>query len=620
MGVEQRAQVEGVAAFLAESDLFAGLDETAHARLAGAWEAVHVRGGEVVIHAGDPGDAVYLVVSGRLRVTTERADGPSALSEIGRGQIVGEMALIDDAPRNASVHAIRDSELLRLGADHFRSVIEEEPGVLLAISRLLVDRLRITTTHGQMRSTVRTLAIVSAGPTVQAGGFARRLAAQLGTAVPPPIVDERTIAERFGRVDPDDHAGFDRELRAWLQGLEVDNPYVVYVSEEGDGPWAERCVRQADRVLLVGDADAEARSARAARDTVTRVAGQVPVDLVLLHPPDRVRPRHTSQWLDDRTYAAHHHVRRGRATDHGRVARLLTGRGVGLTLSGGGPRGFAHIGAMRAFDEVGLPIDYVGGTSIGALMGALLGMGFDQPDLEHRVLEAFTRSGRVVDRTFPIVALSSARRLETLLQDDRFFGDVDLEDLWLPCFAVSANLTRATLVVDDRGPAWQAIRASISLPGIMPAVCRDGDLLVDGGIMNNLPIDIMSERIDSGVHLAIDLEPAVDLQVRQSFPSALSGWSVAAQRLNPFTVSPTIPGPLEVLLRSRAVSSRSALSAKLDTIAVDLYLAPPVEQCGLLDFTVAPDLIERGYRYTLDQLENVDARVQSAIVGCGAPT
>lgn len=159
----------------------------------------------------------------------------------------------------------------------------------------------------------------------------------------------------------------------------------------------------------------------------------------------------------------------------------------------------------------------------------------------------------------------------------------------MPCFAVSANLTRATLVVDQRGPAWEAIRASISLPGVMPAVCRGGDLIVDGGIMNNLPILVMAERIGGGVHVAIDLEPAVDLQVQQPFPSALSGWSVAAQRLNPFTTSPAIPGPLEVLLRSRAVSSRSVLREKLETIAVDLYLAPPVAECDPLDFNVAPE-------------------------------
>jgi len=428
------------------------------------------------------------------------------------------------------------------------------------------------------------------------------------------------VADRFGGADAHSDAGFDRELLAWLQGLEVDNRYVVYVSEQSHGPWAERCVRQADRVLLVADADAGAGSGGAAHDAVTRAAGQVPIDLVLLHPPDRMRPRRTREWLDDRTYAAHHHVRRGRASDHGRVARLLTGRGVGLTLSGGGPRGFAHLGAMRAFDEVGLPIDYVGGTSIGVLMGALLAMGFDQADMENRALEAFTKSGRVVDRTLPTVALSSARRLESLLQDGRFFGDVDLEDLWLPCFAVSANLTRATLVVDERGPAWQAIRASISLPGVMPAVCRDGDLLVDGGIMNNLPIDVMSERIDGGVHVAIDLEPGVDLAVQQSFPSALSGWSVAAQRLNPFTASPAIPGPLEVLLHSRSVSSRSVLRENLETIAVDLYLAPPMVECDPLDFNTAPELLERGYRYTLEQLETVNARVQEAIVGRDTPT
>lgn len=292
---------------------------------------------------------------------------------------------------------------------------------------------------------------------------------------------------------------------------------------------------------------------------------------------------------------------------------LLTGRGIGLTLGGGGPRGFAHIGALRAIREAGLPIDCVGGTSIGSIMGGFLALGCDQGTLEARALEGFIGSGRVIDRTPPLVSLASAQRLEGLLRDHRFFGDLDLEDLWLPYFAVSANLTRAEVIVDERGAAWRAMRSSISLPGVLPPVCRDGDLLVDGGLMNNLPIDIMAQRIDSGIHVAIDLEPKVELQVRRPFPSAMSGWSVAARRFNPLRRSPEIQGPIEVLLRSRALGSRMALREKLEAVPVDLYLAPPVAGCDPLDFTSAPELIERGYRYTVTRLEQAEGRLRDAL-------
>lgn len=306
-------------------------------------------------------------------------------------------------------------------------------------------------------------------------------------------------------------------------------------------------------------------------------------------------------------------MRRGRPADHARVARLLTGRGVGLTLGGGGPRGFAHVGVLRAFDDVGLPVDAVGGTSIGAIMAGFVGLGWDQSTLEAKVHEAFVTSGKVVDRTLPLVSLASARRLESLLHDDRFFGDTAVEDLWVPWFAISTNLSRADVVVHDRGPAWRAIRASISLPGVFPPVWHHGDVLVDGGVLNNLPLDVMADRLGGGVHVAVDLEPPVDLRIPTAFPSAISGWQVALRRLRGSPSTARIPGPLEVLLRSRGVGSRSALRSVRTDVEVDLMLSPPVDGYGPLDFTVAAELIERGHRYTLERLADVDGRVRALL-------
>ena len=202
------------------------------------------------------------------------------------------------------------------------------------------------------------------------------------------------------------------------------------------------------------------------------------------------------------------HLRCDHRADAARLVRMITGTACGLVLGGGAPRGFAHLGVLRALEEAGVPIDVVGGTSVGALIGAFCALGLNDSERVERAVAAFTRSGSLVRPTLPLVAVSPGRRVDRLLAEH--LGPGLIKDLPRRFFCVSANLTRAEEVIHDRGPLWPAVRASLSMPGIFPPVYSDGDLLIDGGALDTVPVEIMRGRVGSGYIIAVDLSPDVE--------------------------------------------------------------------------------------------------------------
>jgi predicted acylesterase/phospholipase RssA/CRP-like cAMP-binding protein len=588
-------------AFLVGIPFFAALDEASRLELAGQLEPVHVAAGDVVFRQGDAGDGLYLVLSGRLRVSVATEGGERMLHDLGRGAVVGEIALLTDRVRTATVHAVRDSDLQVLRAPVFQALAERSPALMSGMMRLLADRLltrdRQFTEGGTQALPPVTRAIVVAaagqdpGPAATVGG---RLAEQLAKAGRVRRVDaeaaERELGPGAAQRGPGDPGR--GELTGWLAAVERDHDYVIYQTEAADTAWSRLCLSQADVVLLVASADGDPAigpvEARALATPSLRC------ELALLHAG---QPSGTARWLDGRAVADHHHLRDGHPADAARLARMITGTGCGLVLGGGGPRGFAHLGVIRALEEAGVPIDVVGGTSIGAIMAALCARGLDDAA---RVQALSQGIGRLVTLTLPLVSVSSGRRVDRLVADR--ITAVPIEDLPRPFFCVSASLTRAEEVIHDRGPLSHAVRASVSLPGIFPPVYADGDLLVDGATLNNVPADVMRGRVGRGCVVAVDLSPEVEPLKFAPFGPGLSGWRVLGRRLNPFTSAPPVPGIGYILTRSPSLNQVRHRRTALDGDRIELLLRPPVGGFGALDFKGAGPLIEAGYSYTAEAL------------------
>jgi predicted acylesterase/phospholipase RssA/CRP-like cAMP-binding protein len=600
---EERAELN---AFLADIPFFASLDETTRLELAGQLEPVHVAAGEVIFRQGDPGEGLFLVVSGRLRVSVAADGAERVLYDVGRGAIVGEMAALTDRPRAATVQAVRDSDLLLLRVSSFTALLERSPALVTGMIRLLADRVLavdrlLTVDRPQAPPPGRTIAVACAGQDPRAAKLvAGRLTAQLALAGSVFGVDADVVARHLGpdaaQRGPGDPGR--AELTGWLHAVERDHDHVIYQPDAEDTAWSRRCLAQADVVLLVaaagGDPSLGAVEARAL------ATGPLRCELALLHQADTAQRPATARWLERRPVADHHHLRPDRPGDVARLARMITGTGCGLVLGGGGARGIAHLGVIRALEEAGVPIDVVGGTSMGAIMAGLCALGMDHAERVRRFTNIARNGRRLVTPTLPLLALSAGRYLDRILADN--LGTVPIEDLPLRFYCVSANLTRAEKVVHERGPLWPAVRASLALPGIYPPVYAGGELLIDGGALDNVPVDVMRQRVGTGSIVAVDVSPEVVPLTAAPFETTLSGWRVLGRRLNPFAERQPLPGIADILIRSTGLSQVPHQRAVLDDDRVDLLLRPPVAGFGVLDFKGGLALIEAGYQYAAEAL------------------
>ena len=336
---------------------------------------------------------------------------------------------------------------------------------------------------------------------------------------------------------------------------------------------------------------------------------------VLVHPPGTERPLAASlpvPLASARTL----HVRRagppgpgahgGAApllgSDLGRAARVLSGRAQGLVLGGGGPRGFAHLGVLQALDDAHIPVDMVAGTSIGAIMSAARAMDLTAEDRRRRTLDAFVESGRLFPPTFPMLSFTSGRKIKLLLEEPQNFGTRTIEECWLPFFCVSANLTRAETVVHERGSLATAVRASMALPGILPPVPWGRDLLVDGGVLNNLPVDLMRARVGRGQVIAVDLTVPVEVEAPLGYRDTPSGWGLLWDRVRRAPRDlPLLPG---VLMRAKELASIATQRELLASNPPDVVIRPDVADCPMFDFAAAADLIDIAYRQTMARLDD----------------
>jgi NTE family protein len=308
-------------------------------------------------------------------------------------------------------------------------------------------------------------------------------------------------------------------------------------------------------------------------------------ELLLLHPPGAKAglPEHFS--MRSGLFESHHHIRAGNTDDVRRLARFIAGRAVGLVLAGGGARGFAHIGIIKALKEAGVPFDHVGGTSIGAIIAAGVAQEWDVPELSDRMREAFVANNPLSDFTFPWVGLVRGKKASTMLQ--KHFGDIRIEELPKPFFCISSDLTTGRIHEHRAGVLWRALRATVALPGILPPVTYHGHLLVDGGVMNNLPVDVMREHATgAGPIIACDITGELDLQAHDDHYGEKPWW-LAWQGLG------GTPSIVSILMRSGTVGSEA--QRRIVREQADYLIEPPMLDIGLRDWKKFDQAIREGY-------------------------
>ncbi len=535
-------------------------------------------GGRPLFMVGEAAETLYFVRSGRLGVVRrEESQDQQFLGVIKPGEPAGEMAMVAGTAHSATAIALRDSEILSLPREAFFAEARRRPDLMAELARLMIVRVREAGARtGAGDPTVFGFVGVARGVQV------RRLVDQ---------VERCMVSQGFTvTVVGSEAASAPTE---WFSTVEQRHDHVLYVAEAEETAWAEQCGRQVDRLFLVGSGDSPP-PARPAAFAAEAMRTHRLMDLVLLHAPTVKRPTGSEAWLDAAGAARLFHLRRGDDADTARLARILTRTSVGLVLSGGGARAYAHLGAIRALRESGTPIDFIGGASMGAIIGAGLAVGWDEPELERRIRDAFVDSSPLGDIAFPMIAMTGGRTASRRIVEN--FDDMQIADLWLPFFCVSSNLTTGTHQVHKRGLLSKALRASSALPGVLPPVVDGDAVLVDGAVLRNFPTDVM-RAWHRGPIVGVDVTISRGLTAQDIQPPAsILRWLASGDWLK---------GPPIVSLLIRAATVTTAREQAASRDATDLLILPQVEDIELRDWRAFDPGVKAGYKAAIKALKDV---------------
>ncbi|XP_059721043.1 patatin-like phospholipase domain-containing protein 7 isoform X1 [Haemorhous mexicanus] len=603
-----------------------------------ALDWMEVEAGRAVYRQGDKSDCTYIVLNGRLRSVLRMDDGKKHLTgEYGRGDLIGVVEALTHQPRATTVHAVRDSELAKLPEGALISIKRKFPQVVTRLIHLLGEKILGSLQQGghplglhsssskwdagNPASNLSTVAIMPVSEEVPLTAFTLELKHALSAVGPALLLTSDNIKQRLGSAALDSIHEY--RLTSWLGQQEDIHRIVLYQADSTLTPWTQRCIRQADCILIVGLGDQEptvGELERMLENTAVRAQKQ----LVLLHKEDGPLPSRTVEWLNMRSWcSAHLHIhcpRRvfskrslpklvemyervfqkapDRHSDFSRLARVLTGNAIALVLGGGGARGCSQVGVIRALIEAGIPVDMIGGTSIGAFMSALYAeeRSYNQMRIKARQWAMVMNSvfKTILDLTYPITSMFSGAAFNNSINN--IFKDKQIEDLWIPYFTITTDITASAMRVHRDGSLWRYVRASMSLSGYMPPLCdpKDGHLLMDGGYINNLPADV-ARSMGAKVVIAIDVGSRDETDLT-NYGDCLSGWWLLWKRWNPLAEKVKVLNMAEIQTRLAYVCCVRQLEMVKNSDYCE-YIRPPIDRYGTLDFGKFDEICEVGYQH-----------------------
>jgi predicted acylesterase/phospholipase RssA len=581
---------------LRASRVFGALEDVIINDLANALKLRTVRGGDVVVREGDVADSMLFVISGGLRISRRDAQGNLSLyNEVRPGASFGEVGLILQQPRAADVTALRDSILATLSRADFDALLVRHP---LPLNKVFVQAIYNYLRHQDQvveRRHAESFVVVPLQVGADAGEVARNLT---------------TAFSKIGRVhhlSPSSHGLGDQinvDTTDEVQrndALEEQFDYLVYEAEPHASAWTRLAFRQADQVIFVVSSDALQTVGELERQLVQEPGFAMKRrHLVVLYPEGTHQPSDVMRWRGGRDLERVYPTRRKHLADYARLARFLTGTAVGIVLGGGGARGFAHLGVLKALHENGIAIDLIGGNSMGALIGAQYACDVPLDDIRERTRH-FAMGGE--RPTLPLISLVSGKRVQRDLQ--KMFGETQMDGLWRPFFAAACNLSRGGTTAQDSGPLWRAVLASNSPAGLFPPVLHKGDLLVDGAILENVPVASMRVRMGTaqekrrgnGTIIAVDVDVAEDLRVHPDLSHLSVGSTLKGLIMRKPDRTPSIT---DIIYRAGHIGG---LNQRGRTIAqADHYLEPPVASYSMMGYRSAADISEVGYRYAMEKI------------------
>ncbi|XP_065209623.1 neuropathy target esterase sws isoform X2 [Planococcus citri] len=596
-----------------------------------ALDWVFIESGRALYRQDEESDSTYIVLSGRLRSVITHSDGRKELvGEYGKGDLIGIVEMVTQTRRSTTIMAVRDSELAKLPEGLFNGMKLRFPIVVTRLINLLGHRilgswkkpsLSPSMEINNVQSNFSTIAIVPITDDVPLTSFTYELYHSLSAIGSTLRLTSEIIRKNFGPSIMD--ANNEYRLISWLAQQEDHYKITLYQCDSTFTLWTQRCVRQADCILIVGLGKNPPSVCRIEKE-IEKLAIRTQKELVLLHHEGANLPNNTVTWLNMRSWvSSHHHIQCNKRvfttksqyrinelyskvlmsepnihSDFSRLARWLTGTSVGLVLGGGGARGAAHVGMIKSIQEAGIPIDMVGGVSIGAFMGGLWCMERNITTVTQKARQwAFKMTHwwrQLLDLTYPVTSMFTGRDFNATIKAT--FNDTQIEDLWLPYFTITTDISASEMRIHTHGDLWRYVRASMTIAGVLPPMFdpSDNHLLLDGCYVNNVPADIMRSQGAKFI-LAIDVGSQDDADFT-NYGDSLSGWWLLWKRYNPFASPIKVPNLPDIQSRLAYVSCVRQLE-EVKTSNYCEYIRPPIDKYRTLQFSSFDEIREVGYNH-----------------------
>lgn len=590
---------------LQSSKIFSSLTKRVCKKLLTQFEKIELHHGEVLYHQGDPSDSIELIQNGALVSILTIASGETkVVGEIGPGETVGELGALSGEPRSTTIKAAKTTILFKLPSEKFVELCHQYPAFLFSIINPIVSRSQKLVELVSSEKFKKHIVIIPANDDVSLTTFSERLSEQVSDLMSIVCLsDYNTDSSLLTR----------NKILNTLEAAKEKNvkrikQKIIYLLKSTESELAKFCFEKAEMIYVVGHENAPIMISSYVSEKIHKFTLETKLkpELILLHQDNTELPRDTASWLKLTDFALHHHVRLNNTQDYSRLVRFIRNKPVALVLSGGGTRGWAHAGAIRALHEAGIPIDIIGGTSVGAIVAASYALTLSSTETLaqfREVIEASRDSVSWRSLTWPAISLFNSKGLTSVLE--KLFGRTTIEDLWLPYYCISTNFAKSAETVHRFGSLWEQVRCSVAIPGVIPPMLLDGELHFDGGLLNNLPVDVMRKMIGHrGTIVAVELVANVNDTRKYDFPPILTFWRTLFGKLG-LAYDYKFPRFIDTFLKSLLIGSsvraqQNSLAANI-LISIDLSRFPMLHSNKKLESRI----IDMGYDTAMENIKNM---------------
>jgi predicted acylesterase/phospholipase RssA len=537
-------------------DLLVGLDPIAVGEILAQMRPRRFETGEFICREGEPGESLFLIQTGVAEVVIEGEGERAPVARCRRGDVIGEMSLVTGEPRSASLVACVPTEALELRREVFIPLLSRYPAILSNLCQVLSRRLARTSARLVTGRRGEAVALV-AGPA--GAGFLRDVVDGARAASP------RNVAA----IDLACH-DLERFLTELDDLLSTHGTVVAMTNLEQEG--FPLLLLYMDRMVALVT-ETEARRLAALVDKRSDI-----VQVVLLGAKAGaqapVAGLHVAGTVDPAS-----------RTNFAWLGRHISRTKIGLALGAGGAKGYAHIGVLQALEEGGYRVDYVGGTSVGAMVGAWLAMGMTTAEIEATMRRAYSPEN--VDELFrlSLSGLSSGGDLQRRMCRETTL-DRSFAQLVLPLVVMAVDLIGRRATAIREGPVWEALVASTAVAGLFPALEKEGRRLVDGVALIPVPSGEVSA---SGADITVSVN-LMNRETMPAWPGKPASPSRATRRVS------TLDTLLEVMdLAQLDASVRHAAEA-------DVVISPRFGPSTWRDFHLADLFVTAGRAAAQEQL------------------